>query len=130
MIPTELGNYQESFLSKIEADELFQWCSEQKVIEYPFRGKSLKRSPKLEWGLDETIGTYRWGQEKKAYSLVQFPFPPPLEKIRLSLQDPEINHVILIRYDHGKQHHIPWHSDKQEGTHSIGAKDTWRYQYL
>jgi len=37
--------------------------------------------------------------------------------------DTNVNHILVIRYQHGKIHHIPWHSDKQEGVDCRGAKD-------
>ena len=118
-----LFSYEKCFLNKDEADELFEWCDKQVLKLYPFRGKSLKRSPKLEWGVDDSVGTYRWGQERSSHDWISFPFPKTLENIRQKLGDPEINHCILIGYKHGTENHIPWHSDKQEGTTGSGAKD-------
>jgi hypothetical protein len=85
--------------------------------------ETLTRSPKVEFKIDDTIGTYRFGQEKKAYDLVNISIPDIIQKHIDKLNDKSINYVTIIKYDHGTRHHIPWHSDKQEGTISAGAKD-------
>ena len=115
--------YNKSFLCKQEADELYTFCSNLNFIEYPYRGKTLTRSPKVEFKIDDTIGTYRFGQEKKAYALVNISIPDIIQKHIDKLNDKSINYVTIIKYNHGTRHHIPWHSDKQEGTISAGAKD-------
>lgn len=119
----DLFSYEKEFLAAEQADHLFDWCEQQELRKYPFRGKLLKRSPKLEWGTDESVGTYRWGQQKESHDWVGCPFPEPLEQVRQQLGDPDINHVILIGYKDGRENHIPWHSDKQEGVECGGAHD-------
>jgi hypothetical protein len=62
----------------------------------------------------------------KSYEDVIVGFPPMLEMLAYRIQcsfldDP--NHCIIIKYSDGEKHHIPWHSDKQEGTTTNGAKD-------
>ena len=115
--------YDKSFMCKQEADELYTFCSDLNFVEYPYRGKTLTRSPKVEFKINNTIGTYRFGQEKKAYDLVNLSIPDIIQKHINKLNDKNINYVTIIKYDHGTRHHIPWHSDKQEGTISAGAKD-------
>ena len=104
-------------------DELLAWCLSLEFRLYPFRGRLLKRSPKLEWRREEGVGTYRWGQEQRSQSWGEVGFPPLLQKLVDAVGDPNVNHVIVISYTHGEAHHIPWHSDKQEGVPGSGAKD-------
>jgi hypothetical protein len=116
-------SHQPAFLDKAFADEVLDWAMKQTVQKYPYRGREWKRSPKIEFAKDDTVSTYRFGQETSAYALVQYPFPEIIQRNCDRIGDPNINHVIFTRYDHGKEHHIPWHSDKQVGTSSAGAKD-------
>ena len=69
------------------------------------------------------MGTYRWGQERRSQSWGEAGFPPLLQKLVDAVGDPDVKHVIVISYTHGEAHHIPWHSDKQEGVPGSGAKD-------
>ena len=122
------------FLQSDKADELFAYCLNlldpttpgPKILEYPIRGQKLKRSPKHEWKLNQNVGVYWWGQERRAYydeRYVTVGFPPILEWVRTQLGDPGINHCIVIAYTDGVKHHIKWHSDKQEGVVGAGARD-------
>ena len=115
--------YYENFLNENESNELLDFCNGLKFVEYPYRGKTLTRSPKIEFKINETIGVYRFGQEKRAYSLVNAYMPSILENVLEKINDTDINYVTIIKYTDGKRHHIPWHSDKQAGTISAGAKD-------
>ena len=104
-------------------DELLAWRRSLEFRLYPFRGRLLKRSPKLEWRREEGVGTYRWGQERRSQQWGDVGFPPPLQKLVDAAGDPNVNHVIVISYAHGEARHIPWHSDKQEGVPGSGARD-------
>jgi hypothetical protein len=118
-----LFEFDASFLPTDLADELLAFADSQEFIEYPFRGKTLVRSPKVEFRLDDSVGTYRWGQERRSHDWGATAFPDVLLKVRDLIGDPCINHAIIIKYTDGKRHHIPFHSDKQEGTDTKGAKD-------
>lgn len=93
------------------------------IIQYPYRGNVLKRSPKVEFKKNATIGHYRWGQSKVAYNFATIGFPEVLQKLVDKIGDENINHIIVIKYTNGMIHHIPWHNDKQEGVEGHGAKD-------
>lgn len=56
------GSYEPAFLSESEADELKTFCDGCQFHEYTFArtGKPLKRAPKCEFALDDTVGVYRW----------------------------------------------------------------------
>lgn len=85
----------------------------------PYRGKYLKRSPKATFVLDKNVGVYRFGQEKRSYSDVTIGYPDPIMNLACEIAEKfgeTPNHCIVICYSDGKEHHIPWHSDKQEGT--------------
>lgn len=110
-------------LPQDKCDELLDWCRQQAFRLYPFRGKFLVRSPKVEFRKDASVGTYRWGQEISAQAWGEMLFPPVLQELVEAIGDPEINHIIVISYTDGARHHIPWHSDKQEGVPGAGAKD-------
>jgi hypothetical protein len=102
----------------------FCWNLEYKLP--PYRGKYLKRSPKATFVLDKSVGVYRFGQEKRSYSDVTIDYPDPIMKLACEIAEQfgeTPNHCIVICYSDGKEHHIPWHSDKQEGTQGAGAKD-------
>lgn len=115
--------YHKNFLNERETSNLYDLCESYSFIEYPYRGKTLTRSPKIEFKTNENIGVYRFGQETNAYSLVNNYMPDIFINILEKINDPNINYVTVIKYNDGKRHHIPWHSDKQEGTISAGAKD-------
>ena len=110
-------------LPQESCDELLAWCLTLEFQLYPFRGRFLKRSPKLEWRLAADVGTYRWGQERRSQEWGKVGFPPLLQQLVDAAGDPDVNHVIVISYTDGELHHIPFHSDKQEGVPGSGAKD-------
>lgn len=116
-------NYNPQFLSRRTADCLLTFCNSLEFHEYPVRGQHLKRSPKVEFSRDGTVGPYRWGQQKEAYDWVHVGFPEILDTVAQQLGDSDVNHCIIIRYSNGRTHHIPWHHDKQEGVPGVGAHD-------
>lgn len=121
--------YRKQFVGKPRrVQKLLKFCKSQKFEELAYRGKTLKRSPKVIFRRDESVGVYRFGQEKQAYGAgFVGPFPKVLErlvkKIEKEYDEHSINSAIIIKYSHGTEHHIPWHSDKQEGVSGAGAKD-------
>ena len=118
-----LFKYTEHFLEKAQADSLFSFCSGLAFTEYPYRGKKLTRSPKAEFRKDGTVGAYRWGQQIESQSWGVTSFPAALQDLYERVGDEKVNHILIIRYTHGTKHHIPYHSDKQEGVDGAGAKD-------
>lgn len=114
------------FVKKDDLRELLDFCWDLDYKLPPYRGKYLKRSPKATFVADNSVGIYRFGQEKRSYNDVTIGFPEPLLKLAHDIADRfgELpNHCVVICYSNGKEHHIPWHSDKQEGTDGGGAKD-------
>jgi hypothetical protein len=132
-----LFRFEPKFLNPELADELFAVCvsmlpeggdpvaiyEEGKIRSYQYRGKHLVRSPKVEFALSEGVAPYRFGQERVEYDRVLVGFPPTIQRVAAMLNDTEINHAIIICYQHGTQQHIPWHHDKQEGLGGAGSKD-------
>lgn len=104
--------YDPRFLDGDEADALFGFCREQEYLEYPFRGRRIRRSPTVEFRLHERVGVYKWGQERAAYGYGTNGLPDILRRAWERIGDPALNHVLVIRYTGGRDHHIPWHSDK------------------
>jgi hypothetical protein len=51
--------YDPHFLDEDEADALFGFCRGQEYLDYPFRGKHVKRSPTVEFRLHERVGALR-----------------------------------------------------------------------
>jgi ATP-dependent Lon protease len=107
--------------------ELVEFCGNQTYLLPPYRGKLLKRSPKATFVTNDEVGVYRFGQETRSYGHAIVGFPDPLSDLAMKIWDrfggEMPNHCIIVRYSSGKDHHIPWHSDKQEGTSGGGAKD-------
>lgn len=134
---SSLFRFEPDFLSKEFADEVFSLCVSllpeggdpvavydvNKIRSYQYRGKHLVRSPKIEFAKCEGVVPYRFGQERAEYDRVVIGFPPAIQQIVDKLNDPTINHAIIICYRHGTQQHIPWHHDKQEGVRGAGARD-------
>jgi hypothetical protein len=109
---------------------LLEFCAEQTYILPPYRGKLLKRSPKATFVSNDQVGVYRFGQEIRSYGNAIVGFPDPLMELACEIAErfgENPNHCIIVRYSDGKEHHIPWHSDKQEGTIGAGAKDICSY---
>ena len=82
-----------------------------KVHFYAYRNGVLKRAPKTEFYRGEPR-KYHWGQHDSNRRFAK-PFPAWMESIAKTLPE-EVNHAIIIRYDHGMKTHAPWHSDKSE----------------
>jgi hypothetical protein len=97
--------YIPDFLDTAFACELRNFCDSLEFHKYPYRGRQLKRSPKVEYRKDDTVGPYRWGQERRAADLVNTGFPDILRRL-VDAVSPEINHVIIIKYTDGKEHHM------------------------
>ena len=106
------------------ADDLLTWAKRLQFHELPYRGRVLKRTPKREWRKSRAVGIYRFGQEKRAYELVETGFPPIIRTLvrKLGLAG-IINSCIVSAHTDGAVHHIPWHHDKQVGAPTTGAKD-------
>jgi hypothetical protein len=114
------------FVAKPKLRPLLNFCWDLEYKEPPYRGKTLKRSPKATFVRDNTVGVYRYGQEVNSYTDVIGGFPEPLMELanRITAEFNETpNHCIIICYSNGKDHHIPWHHDKSEGCEGKGAKD-------
>ena len=88
--------YYENFLNENESNELLDFCNGLKFVEYPYRGKTLTRSPKIEFKINENIGVYRFGQEKRAYSLVNAYMPSILENVLEKINDTDINYKLYL----------------------------------
>jgi hypothetical protein len=118
------------FVKDDKLRELLEFCGNQTYVLPPYRGKYLKRSPKATFVLTDEVGVYRFGQETRAYGNAIVGYPQPLMDLVIKIADDFEdfpNHCIIVRYSDGKEHHIPWHSDKQEGTSGGGAKDICSY---
>jgi alkylated DNA repair dioxygenase AlkB len=92
---------------------------------YKYRGKGMKRAPKNEFyypGNEEK--TYKWGQERKMYpggeEYVGKRMPKWMRRLARKIDrkyGEQVNHAIIIKYDHGVRTHAPPHKDKiPEGT--------------
>jgi hypothetical protein len=76
--------------------------------------------------LDKSVGVYHFGQEKRRYSDVMIGYPDPIMNLTCEIAErfgETLNHCIVVAIAMAKEHHIPWHSDKQEGTDGAGDKD-------
>ncbi len=103
--PEQFGSYNPSYLTVEEADALKSFCDGCNFHEYTFArtGKPLKRAPKCEFTLDDTVGVYRWGQSRAEYDNAR-PMPDLLRTLAARLNG---NHCIVIRYTHGTEHFAP-----------------------
>jgi len=54
-----LYDHNETFMTKEFADNLMAFCNGLDFVEYPYRGKKLKRSPKAEFRKNDKVGPYR-----------------------------------------------------------------------
>lgn len=120
---SELFAYNSAFLTQGITMALMAFFANITFVAYKLRGKELKARPKVEYFKDDTVGSYRWGQQEDFYRVGATAFPELLQYIADKIGDPGINHAIVTRYTDGRVHHIPWHHDKQEGTGGAGAKD-------
>lgn len=115
-------SYTSQFLNEEFSMQLLEYCDGLDFQLYPYRGQYLKRSPKVEFRRDASVGPYRWGQEIRSHRWGENQFPDLLAKLAAAV-DPAVNHIIIVRYDHGINHHFPWHHDKMQGAPGVGAKD-------
>lgn len=98
--------YFPQFVPQVTADRVLAFCNSLKFHKYPYRGQQLKRSPKVEFKKHPGIGVYRWGQAKSAYDLAVNGFPAELQELVDCIADSRINHIIVIQYSDGKEHHV------------------------
>ena len=84
------------------------------VHEYKYRSNRLKRAPKHGYYRTEPVH-YSWGQHVSEHH-TEGQFPQWMEDIAKKIDQlgEQVNHAIIIKYDHGTKTHAPWHSDKCE----------------
>ena len=116
--PPQGATYTEEWIA--DATPVITSLTAVEYVEYPYRGRLMKRAPKREFyypGHEDKI--YRWGQERTAYpggskfSGLEMPdwMKAIADRIRSEFGE-EVNHAIAIKYAHGTEHHAPPHQDK------------------
>ena len=109
-------HYEENYTNA----ELLKDIEQEKMKEYRFRGKLMKRAPKREYFVPGEIPpTYKWGQQTMNYPGGEEFSGKPMPLWMVSLKDKinsdfnvKVNHAIIIKYTDGMLHHAPPHQDK------------------
>jgi len=97
-----------------------QLVAKEAMHHYLYRGQRMVRAPKNEFYYPSCENkTYKWGQETKMYpggdEYTGKPMPRWMVEIADTIREvfnQEVNHAIIIKYDHGTKTHAPPYMDK------------------